>query len=340
MVPAERASVTEPGGGAAGWSEVWSMVPAQRALVTEPRERAAGGWRLAAQAGIGAADRWGMSAVPLDAPAPIHAPASATPGTVIGTAPKLNKRQRTAAERITEDAPCRPVLLRAGITGRARMPRAGLEIANPDGSVLGHASLMNTSAAFDPTLRWWLVGDPQPGDPVALVSEGRTQVLLPGGRLKAGPMREPVWSPVASRLLGWTSSPSAAVPAAGWGEVFDHQRGDPRDPAFLKAVDRFRFAAVALPALFFLVTFAYLFTIKPLVAIGATRPVLLILPVVGGGAMAIWSAICRRRLVDAAARIEPDAARWGKEVAFTQSYWSGMRKEPAPWTGPLPRAAV
>ncbi|HRW37907.1 MAG TPA: hypothetical protein P5254_09420, partial [Aquihabitans sp.] len=62
--------------------------------------------------------------------------------------------------------------------------------------------------------------------------------------------------------------------------------------------------------------------------------------VAGGGAMALWSAVCRRRLVDAAARIEPDAARWGKEVAFTQSYWSGMRKDPAPWSGPLPHAAV
>ena len=142
------------------------------------------------------------------------------------------------------------------------------------------------------------------------------------------------------RLLGWTSSPTAAAPAAGWGQVFEHQLGDPRDPAFLRAVDRFRFAAVALPAIFFLVTFAYLFAIRPLVELGVSGAVLLVLPVAGGGAMALWSAICRRRLVDAAERIEPGAARWGKEVAFTQSYWSGMRKEPAPWAGPLPRAAA
>ena len=43
---------------------------------------------------------------------------------------------------------------------------------------------------------------------------------------------------------------------------------------------------------------------------------------------------------DEAERIEPGASRWGKEIAFTQSYWSGMRKEPAPWIGPLPRAAT
>ncbi|MCB0960963.1 MAG: hypothetical protein KDB04_15755 [Acidimicrobiales bacterium] len=278
-----------------------------------------------------------MSAVPLDAPVP-PGPTGAPP--VIGTAPKLNKRQRVAAARIVEDAPCRPVLLRAGITGRARMPRASLEITRPDGSVVGHATLMNTSAAFDPTPRWWLVGDPQPGDPVALVSEGRGQVLLPGGRLKAGPMVEPAWSPLAARLLGWASPPGGGVPAGGWGEVLEHGRGDPHDPAFLRAVDRFRFAAVALPAIFFLVTFAFLFAIGPLVEAGVAAPVLLVLPVAGGGAMALWSAVCRRRLVDAAARIEPDAARWGKEVAFTQSYWSGMRKDPAPWSGPLPHAAV
>lgn len=281
-----------------------------------------------------------MSAAPLAAPSPPPLGVVTGPATVIGTAPKLSRRQRAAAEAITEDAPCRPVLLRAAITGRARMPRAGLEITDPHGAVLGHVSLQNTSAAFDPTLRWWLVGDPQPGDLVALVSEGRTQVLLPGGRLKAGPITEPVWSPIATRLLGWTSRPAEAAPVPGWGEVFDHQRGDPRDPAFLRAVDRFRFAAVGLPAIFFLVTFAYLFTIKPLVALGATRPFLLILPVVGGAGMAIWSIVCRHQLVAAASRIEPEAARWGKEVALTQSYWSGMRKEPAPWAGPLPRAAV
>ena len=42
----------------------------------------------------------------------------------------------------------------------------------------------------------------------------------------------------------------------------------------------------------------------------------------------------------AAPKDEPGASRWGKEIAFTQSYWSGMRKEPAPWIGPLPRAAT
>ena len=280
-----------------------------------------------------------MTASPFTAPAPAGSEGGAR--TVLGTAPKPTKRQRAAAAVVTEDAPCRPVLLRAAITGRARMPRAALEITAPDGSVVGHVALQNTSAAFDPTLRWWSVGDPQPGDPVALVSEGRSQVLLPGGRLHAGPAVEPDWSPLACRLLGWQGDGTGQTPASGeWHDVFRHGRAAPDDPAFLRAVDRFRQAAVVLPLVFFLVCFPYLFVIRPLVEAGVGGVPLLVLPVAGGGAMALWSAICRQRLVAEADRIEPGAKRWGREIALTQSYWSGMRKEPAPWTGPLPRAAA
>ncbi len=268
---------------------------------------------------------------------------------MIATAPKLSRRQAEAAGLMVEDAPCEPVLVRAAITGRARMPRASLEITRPDGSVVGNVGLQNTSAAFDPTLRWWLVGDPQPGGLVALVSEGRTQVLLPGGRLRPGPAVEPPWSSLACRMLGWQASPaSPASPVAApqahaggrWQEVFEHGRAEPNNPAFLRAVARFRFAAVVAPLLFVLVCFPYLFVIQPLVAAGISGPVLLLLPLLGGGGVALWSAIARQRLVDEAERIEPGASRWGKEIAFTQSYWSGMRKEPAPWIGPLPRAAT
>lgn len=280
-----------------------------------------------------------MSVEPVAAPG-AGWPASARPMPVMGNAPKLAKRQRPAAAMVCEDAPVEPVLARAAITGRARMPRARLELSRPDGSIVGNVALLNTSAAFDPTLRWWLVGAPQPGDPVALVSEGCTQVLLPGGRLRDGPLTEPEWSPLACWLLGWQGDVAAPTGTPEeWHGVFSHGRRSPRDPRFLRAVDRFRHAAVVLPLVFFLVCFPYLFAIGPLVEAGVGGLALLVLPVAGGGAMAVWSAICRQRLVAEADRIEPGAARWGKEIAFTQSYWSGLRKEPARWTGPLPRAA-
>jgi hypothetical protein len=279
-----------------------------------------------------------MSLAPPAVLVPLGAPDQHAPAPVVASGPKQNRRQREAAALVVEDAPCQPVLLRAAITGRARMPRAGLEITRPDGSVLGHVTLMSTSAAFDPTLRWWLVGDPQPGDHVALVSAGRTHLLLPGGRLRAGPVREPEWSPLACRMLGWQAESEGSAPDR-WHAVFAHGRLAPNNPAFLAAVARFRQAAVVLPLVFFLVCFPYLFAIRPLVDAGVRGPALLVLPVAGGGAMALWSAICRQRLGQEAERIEPGAARWTKEIAFTQSYWSGMRKPPAPWTGPLPRAA-
>jgi hypothetical protein len=276
--------------------------------------------------------------------APLAAPVRSTPlagsAPLIATAPKLTKRQREAAHLLAPDAPCRPVLLRAALVGRARLPRAALEITAPDGSVMGHVGLANTSAAFDPTLRWWMVGGAEPGDLVAFVSEGRTHVLLPGGRLRPGPVVEPPWSPLACRLLGWhgaTVAP-ADVPAH-WHQVFESGRAGHDDPAFVAAARRFRFAAVVLPLLFFAVCFPYLFAIRPLVEAGVGGAALLVLPVVGGGAMAAWSWWCRAQVARAAEAVEPGAARWGKEIAYTQSYWLGLRKPPAPWTGPVPDAA-
>jgi hypothetical protein len=37
--------------------------------------------------------------------------------------------------------------------------------------------------------------------------------------------------------------------------------------------------------------------------------------------------------------IEAGAAQFDKEIAFTQSYWVGMRRHSIPWEGPLPDAA-
>lgn len=262
----------------------------------------------------------------------------APPGrTVVGTAPKRTKRQEQAAAVITADARCTPVLVRAAIVGRARMPRAGLEIASPTGEVLGWVALPNTSAGFDLQHRWWLVGDPTPGSVVALVSEDGSEVLLPGSRLHSGGVTEPEWSRLACRMLGWERPVVPSAPgefAALYGSGLHSVDG----PAFTGAVRRFRIAAVLVPLIFFAVCFPYLFVIEPLAKAGWSMPVLLALPVLGGGLMTLWSAHCRRQVGIEAEAIEAGAAKYDKEIAFTQSYWTGMRKPPAAWDGPLPAA--
>ena len=274
-------------------------------------------------------------------PAGLPAPpwATAEPVTEVITAAKRTKAQRAAAAVITTDARCTPVLVRAAIVGRARMPRAALEIRAPDGSVIGHVALPNTSRSFDLQQRFWLVGDPTPGSVVALVSEHRTQVILPGSPLKAGPAVGQEWSGLACRMLGWERTALARDAPAGFHTVFADQRRSVDSPEFAKAVDRFRFAAVTVPLIFFGFCFPFLFVIPMLVQRGYTPVVLLILPVLGGGLMTLWSAYCRKELGVEAELIEAGAARWDKEIAFTQSYWASMRRPSVPWDGPLPDAA-
>lgn len=254
--------------------------------------------------------------------------------------PKRTKRQRAAAEVITEDARCTPVLLRAVITGKARMPRAALEIAAPNGEVIGHVALVNTMEGFDPEQRFWLVGDPTPGSVVALVSEGRTQVILPGGRLRAGPAVAQEWSGIACRMLGWQRPETGLDESSAFHAVFAHERASVDGPAFARAVRRFRTAAVTIPMVFFAFCFPYLFVIPFALHSGTSASTLLAPVVIGATLMTIWSAQCRRELAAEAELIEPGASRWGKEIAFTQSYWASMRKPPEPWDAPLPNAAV
>jgi len=261
-----------------------------------------------------------------------------TPAPLVG--PRRTKRQRAAAAVITTDARCTPVLVRAAIVGRARMPRAALEITSPRGEVLGHVALANTMDGLDLQQRWWLVGDPAPGAVVALVSEGRRQVILPGSRLRAGPAEAPEWSGVACRMLGWERPPVGIEETSAFHAVFAQDRATVDGPAFARAVSRFRFAAVTLPMVFFCFCFPYLFVIPFAVHSGTPTLLLLAPPLVGGTLMTLWSAQCRRDVGREAEQIEPGAAKFGKEIAFTQSYWASMRKAPVPWDGPLPYAAV
>jgi hypothetical protein len=268
-------------------------------------------------------------------------PAAPTPAAVteVVTASRWTRAQKAAAKVVTADAPVSPVLVRAVIVGRARMPRAALEITAPNGAVIGHVVLPNTSRSFDPQQRFWLVGDPVPGSVVALVSEHRRQVILPGSTLKAGPAVGQEWSGVACRMLAWERPVPAVDAPAGFHAVFADQRRSVDSPEFARAVARFRTAAVTVPMVFFGFCFPYLFVIPLLIHRGYSMPVLLALPVVGGGVMTVWSAHCRRELGLEAELIEAGAARWDKEIAFTQSYWASMRRASVPWEGPLPAAA-
>jgi hypothetical protein len=258
--------------------------------------------------------------------------------TLVGTAPRRTRAQRASAAVITADARCTPVLVRAAIIGRARMPRAALEISRPHGEVLGWVALSNTSASFDLRHRWWLVGDPAPGAVVALVSEDASSVLLAGSRLHRGPVVEPPWSPLACRLLGWERPMLPDDASASLAAIYSSERHSADGPGFTEAVRQFRVAAVFVPLVFFAICFPYLFVIPPLLASGASAPAMLALPVLGGGLMTAWSWQCRRQVAIEADAIEAGAARYGREIAFTQSYWTGMRKPAAVWDGPLPAA--
>ena len=261
------------------------------------------------------------------------------PVTEVVTAARRTRAQKAAAAIITRDAPCIPVLVRAAIVGRARMPRAALEILAPNGAVIGHVALPNTSRSFDLQQRFWLVGDPVPGSVVALVAEHRRQVILPGSTLKAGPAIGQEWSGVACRMLGWERPAHAALAPSGFSAVFSDGRRSVDSPEFARAVQRFRTAAVTVPMVFFGFCFPYLFVIPFLAHRGYSMVALLALPVLGGGLMTLWSAHCRKELGLEADQIEAGAARWDKEIAFTQSYWASMRRPSVPWEGPLPDAA-
>jgi hypothetical protein len=256
------------------------------------------------------------------------------------TAARRTRAQKRAAEVITSDARCSPVLLRAVIVGKARMPRAALDVLAPDGSVIGHVALPNTSRSFDLQQRFWLVGDPNPGSVVAFVSEHRTQVVLPGSRLHAGPAEPQEWSGVACRMLGWSRPAHAAHAPAGFHAVFTDERRSVDGPEFARAVQRFRTAAVTIPMVFFAFCFPYLFVIPLLAHRGYGMLALLALPVLGGGIMTLWSAHCRKEVGLEAELIEAGAANWDKEIAFTQSYWASMRRPSARWEGRLPVAAA
>ena len=54
--------------------------------------------------------------------------------------------------------------------------------------------------------------------------------------------------------------------------------------------------------------------------------------------MTLWSAHCRKQIGLEAELIEAGAARFDKEIAFTQSYWASMRRSSEAWEGPLPAA--
>ncbi|WP_426571616.1 hypothetical protein [Aquihabitans sp. McL0605] len=268
---------------------------------------------------------------------PLHAP---RPEVEVVTAAKRTRRQREAATVITADARCTPVLVRAAIVGKARMPRAALEILAPNGAVIGNVALPNTSADFDLHQRFWLVGDPTPGSVVAIVAEGGRQIILPGSRLRSGPAEGQDWSGVACRMLGWERRVAPTDAPAGFQAVFSSDHPTIDGPGFTKAVRRFRTAAVTIPLVFFGFCFPFLFVIPRLVQSGTSTLSLLVLPVLGGGLMTMWSAHCRREVAAQAELVEGGAARWGKEIAFTQSYWASMRKPSAAWDGPMPAAAV
>jgi hypothetical protein len=270
---------------------------------------------------------------------PSGAPAQpVAPGPRVVTARRRTRGQKRAAAVITTDAPCAPVLLRAAIVGKARMPRAALEVLAPNGAVIGHVALPNTSKAFDLQQRFWLVGDPAPGSVVAFVSEHGDQVVLPGSRLKEGPAVGQIWSGVACRMLGWERPSHASLAPGGFQAVFADERRSVDSPEFARAVQRFRTAAVTIPMFFFAVCFPYLFVIPFLAERGYSMLALLALPVLGGGFMTLWSAHCRKQIGVEAELIEAGAARFDKEIAFTQSYWASMRRPSAAWEGPLPAA--
>jgi hypothetical protein len=282
---------------------------------------------------VDAADEEDMVDVVSDPSAP------AAEGTQVVTASRWTRAQKRAAAIITEDAPCSPVLLRAVLVGKARMPRAALDVLAPNGAVIGHVALPNTSRSFDLQQRFWLVGDPTPGSVVALVSEHRTQVILPGSTLKEGPAVPQTWSGVVCRMLGWERPAHADHAPAGFHAVLADERRSVDSPEFKRAVQRFRTAAVTIPMIFFGICFPYLFVIPFLAHRGYSMAALLALPVVGGGLMTLWSAHCRKQIGIEAELIEAGAAKWDKEIAFTQSYWASMRRPSARWEGPLPAAA-
>lgn len=142
---------------------------------------------------------------------------------------KGRSSQARAARALVADAPVTPVLLVPSMRWKRKRPAVRARVVTSTGVDLGELDLGRPLAAFDPTQRWWLVGVPQLGTPVALVSEGRRQVLLPSSPLQV-PTEVPPWSPTVVSLLGWDAVPGGvdpvlvvpsqgrvAVPAAGVG---------------------------------------------------------------------------------------------------------------------------
>lgn len=256
----------------------------------------------------------------------------------VGPGGRRGKGQRAAAAAITVDAPCRPVWAHPVIEGPARMPSAAIELIAPDGALLGHVGLGSTHRGVDLTVPFWLVGDPTPGSPVALISADRTQVVLPATPLRAGPVTPRPWSERCCRMLGWSRAdyggglPPEAHAALAAGHA-------PRENVrFRAAVRRFRFIAVLLPVVYVAVLFPYLFLVPGLIHGGTSIPAVLALPVLGGVALKAGALHAQVLVGQAAEELEAGASADAKPIAYTQSYWASMRRPAVPWEGPLPTA--
>lgn len=246
--------------------------------------------------------------------------------------------QARARRLLVPDAPVAPVRLEPSIRAKGRRVRAVARVVTPDHRVLGELDLGTVHAAFDPTLRWWLVGEPAVGSPVALVSEGRRQVLLPSSPL-VPPSEEPAWSPTAVSMIGWAPSsagagdvpalPSEGRVALGTGGRDDEEQLQRRLAVQQRVGRKVGFALIGVMVVAFgLVLVGFSFIVVFPFALACT----LGLGMVGG-----------RLAVGAASReleLDPAVEQHALEIGTSVSTWQTLPRQAPAYRSALPVAAV
>lgn len=251
----------------------------------------------------------------------------------------LEHVRAASAAVLTAEAAAHPVLVHPVVQTGRRSVHLRLEVSDEHDVLLGHVEV-HPLPGFDPRAPWWLVGDPTPGRPVALVAESQHQVVLASTLLSAGPAPASPWSEHLVALVGWGED--AEHPTATAASL------DPTAPAAPPTLDllehpvaRWRRARTRWRRLFVVVVLVA-FAGPIAVEVPTWAPLLLL--VAPGPPAWIRLRRLRRQVLELAGRREPDldlstrAGRLGATAARALLGWGRPPSAPPTWTGRLPLA--
>lgn len=244
--------------------------------------------------------------------------------------------QAKARRLLTPDASVTPVRLRMSVGARRTRVWARADLIAEDGTVLGALDLGALHPDFDPHGGWWLVGGPLIGSPVALVSEGRTQVILPSSLLEP-PVPAAPWSATAVGIIGWADTPDRVVPVLpSQGRVVVGD-GGPDDVAETEALlaERRELVRRLQYGIFAVLGVAFV-----LVLVGVPVYVAFLIGLGGITLVNIVGSRTMRRRSTSALDLDADERPYLQEIGTCVATWRVSSRRAPAFTRPLPVAAV